>query len=227
MSRQDITNHTCRGCACVRYAMPYGTSCMGLMDKRLLQSLFSRKHVYPFDQVLLYCTAIRLFSFIATRPIAPYRNFLPHTSSKRAILPIHPLRPYTNKDSTHSPATRKQIRGPLTLVAIVAAVDLSQLPICHQLQANPSDRSGTPTYPFSCVHRPGPNWRLDNESVSFCVIGSRGPIPNSLRAMWLSGVSGLGNCGMYRRVLVSSRKCEPRFRRRVVSRSGLGGSLRL
>ena len=34
------------------------------------------------------------------------------------------------KDSTHSAATRKQIKGPLIVVAIVTAIDLVQLVAC-------------------------------------------------------------------------------------------------
>ena len=44
------------------------------------------------------------------------------------ILHDHQVKPHRMKDSTHNPVTRKQIKGPLMLVATVTAVDLLQLP---------------------------------------------------------------------------------------------------
>lgn len=95
------------------------------------------------------------------------------------------------------------------LVAIVAAIDFVQLPTCCQSHAKAIDRSDSLTDPFLGVHGswgghvtpfnklldPGTSWRLDDIPGFFCIIGAMGPIPKSLETMWLSGVSGLGNCG--------------------------------
>lgn len=48
---------------------------------------------------------------------------------ERAISRINRAKRYRKKDSTQSPATRKHIKGPLMVVAMVAAIDLVQLPI--------------------------------------------------------------------------------------------------
>lgn len=95
------------------------------------------------------------------------------------------------------------------VVAIVAATDLVQLPTRCQSQVKVIDRSGSPTDPFSGAQEnlaghatrfnrlvdPGTSWRLVDTLGMFRTIGAIGPIPKSLEAMWLSGVSGLGNCG--------------------------------
>ena len=181
-------------------------------------------------------------------PLLPFRNTHTHTRpqpptqrlKQSTILHIHQVKPHRMKDSTPNPVTRKQIKGPLMLVATVTAVDLLQLPACYQSLVNKVSKSSSLTYPFSIVQEnltghatrfdrlldPCGSWWLDDHwSLSFAT-NATGFIPKSLEAMRLSGVLGLGNCGSCSQSRSKLTACK-RTSRWERADFGLGGSARL
>lgn len=149
----------------------------------------------------------------ARRPGAPDHCFSTRTFKvEEHVFASSRFRVYRKNDNTHSPTTRKQIKGPLMVVATLAAIDLVQ--------------------PFSGVqenvggHATRFNRLVDPDLGLSSTTDATGPIPKSLEMMRLSVVLGLGNCGRCRMASFLLLACEPKFRREN-DRHGLGGSARL
>lgn len=149
-------------------------------------------------------TGIRLFidagTVLSPSPLSQgaqeYRitAFYRDTQCKGGMFCGSEVKVYRKNADTHSPPTRKQIKGPLMVVAILAALDRMQLPKFCQSQAMEINRSGRPTHPFSAVqenvggHATRFNRLVDPDSVLSRITDATGPIPKSLEMMWLSGV---------------------------------------